>query len=80
MLPYNFDNIIREISSARYRCNNSTNYPDDFESWGIKQDLYKIKWHIEDELRKCPKFERENRWLKEQELQKIIRILKDGTP
>jgi hypothetical protein len=46
-------------------------------AWGAKQDLYLLKSLIEDALRQCPKFPKEDQWLKKQEQSKIIRILKD---
>jgi len=45
--------------------------------WNCKQDLYLIKDLIEEALRKCPKFPKEDAWLREQEKKKVIRILKD---
>jgi hypothetical protein len=50
---------------------------DGFIAWGAKQDLYRLKWIIEDALRRCPDFSPEKEWLKEQEQERIIKILKD---
>ena len=47
--------------------------------WGSKQDLYILKWLIEDKLKKIPKFEDEDDWLKFKEQQRIINILKNDT-
>jgi len=60
--------VVRECSST---------YNDGFVAFYAKQDLYQMKWLIEDSLRQCPKFAGEEEWLKEQEQKKIIRILKD---
>ncbi len=45
---------------------------------GAKQDLYRLKWIVEDALKRCPDFgDTEKEWLKEQEQKQIIKILKD---
>ena len=51
---------------------------DGFIAWGVKQDLYQLKWFLDDLLKDCPEFSSiETDWLKEQEQKKIIKILKD---
>lgn len=51
---------------------------DSYVQWGAKQDLWRLKWIIEDAMKACPTFSHvEEEWLKEQEQKKIIRILKD---
>lgn len=67
--------ISRQINTAAYEC--SSPYNDGFNAWGVKQDLYRMKWLIEDALRRCPQFSPEEDWLREQEKKKVIRILKD---
>lgn len=53
-------------------------YSDGFISWGAKQDLYRIKWILDDAMKTCPSFSSiEEEWLREQEQKKIIKILKD---
>ena len=49
---------------------------DSFIAWGIKQDLYQIKWFIDESLKSVPTFSLEDEWLKEQEQEKILRYLK----
>lgn len=45
-------------------------------SLGAKQELYRIKWHIDDAIKRCPNFgEEEQDWLRTQEHKKIIKIL-----
>jgi hypothetical protein len=65
--------VSRQINSACYECNDSRN--DGFVSFGTKQDLYRIKWILEDALKRCPTFAGEDEWLREQEKKKVIRIL-----
>ena len=69
-------NIAGQINSAAYECNSPFN--DEFIGWGYKQDLYRLKWILEDSLRRCGSFgSTEEDWLKEQEQEKIIKILKN---
>lgn len=69
---------MQEVNSASSLCNDPR--IDGFVSWGVKQDLYRIKWSVEQALRSCPKFAPEEEWLREQEKLEVLRILKDGTP
>jgi hypothetical protein len=48
---------------------------DGYVQFGAKQDLYRLKWILDDALSKCPTFSIEDEWLKEQEQKKIIKIL-----
>ena len=51
---------------------------DSYVQWGAKQDLWRLKWILDDAIKACPTFSYvEEEWLKEQEQKKIIRILKD---
>lgn len=51
---------------------------DGYVQWGAKQDLWRLKWILDQALKDCPHFSSvEDDWLKEQEQKKIIRILKD---
>lgn len=61
--------MIREVKSP---------YNDGFTSWGVKQDLYQIKFLIDDAIKDCPHFgDLEIDYLKLQEQKRIIKILKD---
>lgn len=70
---YNIENAVREIHSAARDA--STLMNDGFIAWGAKQDLYRLKWILEDALKRCPTFGPEKEWLHEQEKQRIIKIL-----
>ena len=70
---YNINNAAREINAAAYDANDSG--ATGFVQWGAKQDLYRLKWILEDALKRCPTFAPEEEWLREQEKQKVIRIL-----
>ena len=49
---------------------------DGFTTWEYKKDLYEIKFELENMLRRCPTYAPEPAWLREQEAEKIVRILK----
>ena len=49
---------------------------DSWTAWQIKQDLYQIKWAVEEQLRKSPTFAIEQEWLETEERKKIFEILK----
>jgi hypothetical protein len=68
-------NVAKQINIARMECTAYQN--DGFTQWSAKQDLYKIKWIVEDAIRHCPHFSFEKEWLKEQEQKQIIDILKE---
>jgi hypothetical protein len=67
----------REINAAAYDACNPGN--DGFIAWGAKQDLYRLKWILENALKRCPNFAPEEEWLREQEKKKVIGILKNDS-
>ena len=70
---YDIVRALNEIRLAAYECGNSRT--DGFVAWGIKQDLYQVKWMLDDLLKDCPSFAPEQEWVREQEQKKIIKIL-----
>jgi hypothetical protein len=73
---YSVTKAAQEINSAAYDASDSR--MDGYTCWGAKQDLYRLKWILEDALKRCPQFSVEQDWLKEQEQARILKILKDG--
>jgi hypothetical protein len=62
------NNMIRECRSP---------YNDGYTGWYIKQDLYQIKFVLDEALRNCPDFgTTEQEWLTDQEQKRIIKHLK----
>ncbi len=74
-LHHSISEIISQIKYAQYTCSDLRT--DSYTSWGIKQDLYQIKWIIDEAIRKCPVFSPEEEWLREQEKNRVIKILKE---
>jgi hypothetical protein len=74
---YNITEATREINAAAYDATNSRN--DGYVAWGAKQDLYRLKWILEDAINRCPTFAPEADWLREQEKKKVVKILSEDT-
>lgn len=73
---WNVEDIARQINSATLEC--TSPYHDGFTAWGVKQDLYQLKFLLDSALKRCPDFgDIEADWLREQEKKQVIRILKD---
>jgi hypothetical protein len=53
-------------------------YVTGWNNWPCKQDLYRVKFAVDDMLAKTSTFSGEDEWLEEQEKEKVMRILKDG--
>ena len=67
--------IAGQINSAVYEQNSG--YNDGFIGWGYKQDLYRLKWILDDALRRCPSYGPEEEWLREMEKKKVLNILSE---
>ncbi len=69
--------VYQQLNSAARELNDSRN--DGFVTWGTKQELYHLKWYLDDMLKNSPKFSPEEEWLHEQEQKRIIKYLKDDS-
>ena len=68
-------NAIRhQIWTMRHEA--TTPYHDGWVAFGVKQELYQLKWQIDEALAACSTFTGEDQWLHEQEQERIINILK----
>jgi hypothetical protein len=68
-------NVAQQINSAAYEC--MSPYNDGFTGFYTKQDLYRIKWILEDALKRCPTYAGEDEWLREHDKKKVISILSE---
>ena len=50
-------------------------YNDGYVQWGVKQDLYKLKWLLDEIMADAPTFSGEDEFLKEHEQTKMWRTL-----
>lgn len=73
---WDVDNITSQLNKMIRECKNRDN--DGFTSWGIKQDLYLIKFLLDQGLSDLPNFgEIEKDYLNNLEKKRIIKILKN---
>ena len=70
-------NVAQQVNTMVYEA--KSGYTDGFVGWGIKQDLYRIKWLVDDALKRCSTYAPEDEWLREQEKKKVIRILQNDS-
>jgi hypothetical protein len=70
----NFDDVRQQIISASHEMSNHRNVG--FIQFAIKQDLYKLKWLLDDILKNGPEFVGENEWILEEEKNRIWEKLK----
>ena len=66
--------IQHQIWTMRHEA--TTPYNDGWTAFGVKQELYQLKWQIDQALADCSTFAGEDDWLREQEQERIINILK----
>jgi len=72
--PINVADVTSQIRMAAYECSDMRS--DGFTAWGLKQDLYQIKWALDEAIRRCPVFSPEDEWLHEQEKKRVLEFLK----
>ena len=51
-------------------------YVTGWNNWPCKQDLYRVKFAVDEMLSKTARFAGEDEWLKEQEQEKMWKVLK----
>ena len=72
--PINVADVLSQLRMTSYECSDIRT--DSWVAWGLKQDLYQIKWTLDELIRQCPSFSPEEEWLQEQEQKRLIEILK----
>ena len=73
VLP-DMDDIMSKIRKMNIEM--TSPYNDGYLSWGIKQDLYILKFFLDKIIADAPDFVGEEEWLKEKEQEKVLEILK----
>jgi hypothetical protein len=71
---WNADQVISECQQMYHGANDP--YMTGFVNWPCKQDLYRVKFAVDEMLSKTPKFTGETEWLLEQEQDKMWKRLK----
>lgn len=72
---WNADKIISEIQQIYLATTDP--YMDGYVTWGCKQDLYRVKFALEDMLKKCPTYAGEEKWLEQRDKNLVWNTLKD---
>jgi hypothetical protein len=68
--------VAGQINAAVYEQNSG--YNDGYIGWGYKQDLYRLKWILDEALKRSPTYGPEAEWLREQEKKKVVKILSES--
>ena len=53
-----------------------SSYNDGWTSWGLKKELYEIKWLLDECMKRQPDFSGEQEWLTEQDKKRVWSELK----
>jgi hypothetical protein len=74
---WNADQIIRDL----HRCAREMNdhYNDGYVQCHCKQDLYRVKFELDQLLKSSPHFSMEAEWLEQQQKRQVWKILNDKT-
>ena len=73
-MDWNVRSVIGECQKMYHGANDA--YMTGFVNWPCKQDLYRVKFAVDEMLRNTGTFAGEEEWLQEQEADRIIKILK----
>jgi hypothetical protein len=74
IINWDADRVISECQKMYYGANDP--YVTGWNNWPCKQDLYRVKFAVDEMLAQTSKFSGEEEWLLEQEQEKMWKILK----
>ena len=74
IIDWNVDRVIDDCQRMYYGANDP--YVTGWNNWPCKQDLYRVKFAVDEMLKNTSKFTGEEEWLLEQEKEKMWKILK----
>jgi hypothetical protein len=74
IINWDADKVISECQKMYYGANDP--YVTGWNNWPCKQDLYRVKFAVDEMLANTSKFSGEEEWLLEQEKEKMWKILK----
>ncbi len=72
--PINYDYIIEQLAKTSREI--ASPYNDGFTGWALKQELYAIKYFLDEALNDLPKFSDEEQFLAELHKKKMWKKLK----
>ena len=73
-MDWNVDRVISECRKMYAGANDP--YVTGWINWPCKQDLYRVKFAVDEMLKNTSGFSGEEEWLLEQEAERIVEILK----
>jgi len=77
IINWNVDKVINECRKMYAGANDP--YVTGFVNWPCKQDLYRVKFAVDEMLRNTSDFAGESEWLEEQDKQKMWKALNERT-
>jgi len=76
IINWNVGQVIAQCQKMYHAANDS--HMTGFVNWPCKQDLYRVKFAVDEMLRNTGHFAGEDEWLEEQKKLKMWKVLKDG--
>ena len=73
-MDWNVDRVIGECQKMYAGATDP--YVTGYNNWPCKQDLYRVKFAVDEMLKNTSGFAGEQEWLREQEAERIVKILK----
>ena len=67
---WNTQEIINNLQACLYQVNHP--YNDGFTAWGCKQDLYRVKFALDEMLKNSPTFSGEEEWVEKEQVWKAL--------
>ena len=71
---WNVDQVISECQKMHHGATDP--YVTGWNNWPCKQDLYRVKFAVDEMLKNTSRFSGEEEWLLEQEKEKMWKVLK----
>ena len=75
IIDWDVNQVINECRKMYAGANDS--YETGWNNWPCKQDLYRVKFAVDEMLKSTSGFAGEAEWLEQQEKEQVIRILRD---
>lgn len=72
---WSVEQIKADLQRIRFVCTDPR--MDGFVTWGCKQDLYRIKFYLEEQLKQCPTYSVEAEWLEDQRKEQVWKALNE---
>ena len=76
IIDWNVDKVIADCQKMYYGAND--NYETGWNNWPCKQDLYRVKFAVDEMLKNTSGFAGEEEWLEQLEKEKVWKALKNG--